>query len=707
MRRTQITVACMGLVQVLCPLRGMAQVCPIDAPGNCQGPGSTSSLSSRCIGHLSDRRVSTRAADDFRPTGNLLQHVCFSPCFRGGSGSSTFLCDETAPGRGTQPPDMFVLKVYEEDHGKPGLLAPGVPVEGIPLIVESKAPHAPCGGSSSSQCWQYYASVNPPAGLTLTPDDCYWLEITGLGEVQAQGPCYISLKLSSTVANDYMVYDIDGLYADSDLRADDLPFCIDSGLHVATAPPSSLDGGCGKRPVTCCTKHIGCADNYPYYDCVTRNGVVFDNATCADPEVADFCAAPPNDLCADAIDLTDCILANPVPDPGWCSIPYWIPGTPYEICDPMAQDCLDPTAECTPFESGRESYRCVFDVNNVQAMTDGSNTQSTSCMASGVNQFQADIWYNFVAPCSGRVVVDGCPSDVAFDSMLMLYSDHTPTCRPCPISNNQFHLVCADDNCRVSGGASAAGAAITQNACYTIRFGSWSQLGTPWDTGQGEGTQTLSIVCGDPPPPPPSPGTPTVPATPHNYTKNRYISFTPMNLSTASAFRVIKTSTPSGTCWVGAPDALGNSKCMPAPVFRNWNEPVIHLGDCFIVPKASYSIRSTLDAVSFSDPLTVSTTFSGGLNPKHWGDVAGSNNGIVWNPPDFYSNIYDILAILAFITNDPIKPTFQQANLQAISSADPCLNTVINTADVLAVVSAAAGDLYPFTTNPANCPVCP
>jgi len=179
-----------------------------------------------------------------------------------------------------------------------------------------------------------------------------------------------------------------------------------------------------------------------------------------------------------------------------------------------------------------------------------------------------------------------------------------------------------------------------------------------------------------------------------------------MNGANVSAFRVAKMVTPGGTCWIDTPDELGNARCVAAPVFRTWTEPVIHLGDCFIVPKASYGIRSTLDAISFSDPLAVKTTYFE-LNPKHWGDVAGSNNGTAWNPPDFYTNIYDILAVLSFISNAPIKPTFQQANLQAVSASDPCLNPFVNTADVLAAVKAVAGDPYPFTTDPASCPACP
>ncbi len=95
------------------------------------------------------------------------------------------------------------------------------------------------------------------------------------------------------------------------------------------------------------------------------------------------------------------------------------------------------------------------------------------------------------------------------------------------------------------------------------------------------------------------------------------------------------------------------------------------------------------------------------LSNKLWGDLVGTNNDLDWTPPNQFTNVNDVLAILAYITNATIKPTFQQANLQAISSTDPCINAFVNTADVLAGVKAVAGDPYPFTTDPASCPVCP
>lgn len=192
-----------------------------------------------------------------------------------------------------------------------------------------------------------------------------------------------------------------------------------------------------------------------------------------------------------------------------------------------------------------------------------------------------------------------------------------------------------------------------------------------------------------------------------NYTKNRYISFSPPGGAYLGAFRVEKTTLPTGGCWVGTPDANGNARCGTAPVFRLWDEPVVSVGDCEIVPAATYTIRATADGAVFTDPLMVKTTPTPSSNNKLWGDVAGAISFGEWSQPDGFANVQDILAVLAYITSAAVKPTFQQANLQSISSVDPCLNNFVNTADVLILVKAVAGDAYPFTTDPANCPVCP
>jgi len=126
-----------------------------------------------------------------------------------------------------------------------------------------------------------------------------------------------------------------------------------------------------------------------------------------------------------------------------------------------------------------------------------------------------------------------------------------------------------------------------------------------------------------------------------------------------------------------------------------------------VSPVSSYEVSGTSEGVVFSPPLTVETILLPSLNSKFWGDVVGINDGTEWTPPNQFTNVQDVVSLLAYIGGLAVKPTFQQVNLQGVSTSDPCLNAFANVADVFSVVRAVAGDVYPFTTNPANCPVCP
>jgi len=193
---------------------------------------------------------------------------------------------------------------------------------------------------------------------------------------------------------------------------------------------------------------------------------------------------------------------------------------------------------------------------------------------------------------------------------------------------------------------------------------------------------------------------------------NRYIGFNPGNDPAVRAFRVDKLDSgslggPGGSCWVGVPNAAGNAKCVAAPVFRQWPEPTVFVGDCAIGPVAHYEIVATLEGVVFSAPFAVSTIAEPDLNLKKWGDVVGVFNGTQWTSPNRFTNVNDVQAVVVYIQHTGVLPAFQAVNVEAVSSNDPCLNDFVNTADVFMVVKAAIGETYPFITDPAMCPVCP
>lgn len=212
------------------------------------------------------------------------------------------------------------------------------------------------------------------------------------------------------------------------------------------------------------------------------------------------------------------------------------------------------------------------------------------------------------------------------------------------------------------------------------------------------------------------PSAPGLAPYPHDRLKNRYISFAPNNGSAVVAFRVHKPNCgvlggPGGDCWVGAPNAMGICQCLSMPTYRAWPEPVIHVGDCEIVPVCYYQVDATSDGVVFSGaPLTLATIFQ--PTPKYWGDICGSYNGTLWTPPNGIANINDISAVLAYANGYSYKPDFTVANLQANSAGDSCLNEIVNTADVQIAAQAVAGAFYglpsgPKVIDPALCPVCP
>ena len=195
---------------------------------------------------------------------------------------------------------------------------------------------------------------------------------------------------------------------------------------------------------------------------------------------------------------------------------------------------------------------------------------------------------------------------------------------------------------------------------------------------------------------------------PHDRRKNRYLSFVPNNGHTVVAFRVDKVNTPTGTCWVGAPNVRGNAPCLAQPTFRNWPEAVVHIGDCAISPVGDYRISAVAsDFVVNPFYLGVETIRTPLRNAKWWGDTVGGNNGVEWTPPDRLTNVNDVLALLAFISGQSIRPTFQTANLMGVSTNNACLNEYVNSVDVLLMVLALSGAPYPFTTDFAACPPCP
>ncbi|MBI4717263.1 MAG: proprotein convertase P-domain-containing protein [Planctomycetes bacterium] len=185
---------------------------------------------------------------------------------------------------------------------------------------------------------------------------------------------------------------------------------------------------------------------------------------------------------------------------------------------------------------------------------------------------------------------------------------------------------------------------------------------------------------------------------PHDTLKNRYVSFAPNNDTLTVGFRVELTGgpgTPGALGYVGTPDAEGIARIVAAPVLRAWPEPAVHIGDCPIVPVASYAVSTTVDGLVFSAPLALSTIAQPA--PKFWGDTVGDFAG-VWSGPNGVVNVSDFVAAL-----QKFQGLVSAPHLTWVDVHDQVPNEVANFTDIFYLVKAFQGDAYPFA-NPDLCP---
>ncbi len=254
---------------------------------------------------------------------------------------------------------------------------------------------------------------------------------------------------------------------------------------------------------------------------------------------------------------------------------------------------------------------------------------------------------------------------------------------------------------------------------------------------------------------------PTPAAPPHDVRKNRYVSIDPNNdepvglkVELVSMRRCsgllsrackvdddCEAAVPgSGTCiqhpdvstagpwWVQAPqqEQLG---CLPGPCgdedwftrvdatpyFDLWTLGTLHIGDCEIIPVASYEIRACLppDGTVCTDPLTIGTIAQPFVSPGfrgNFGDVAGGVVGTAFTPPDGFTNVVDVSAYTltkqnyGTINTPQTHPTW--VDLHGPGDGNPP-QYIVNVSDVGQILKAFAGDAWtddPGNMNPGECP---
>ncbi|MHC4697307.1 MAG: M1 family metallopeptidase [Planctomycetota bacterium] len=211
------------------------------------------------------------------------------------------------------------------------------------------------------------------------------------------------------------------------------------------------------------------------------------------------------------------------------------------------------------------------------------------------------------------------------------------------------------------------------------------------------------------------PVTPAVPPAPDDARKNRYVSFVMAN-ERNSAVQVEMTASgefpgsigPLG--WVGEPDANNVSRLVAEPYYSESWPPVVHLGDCAIVPVATYKLRSTWDGITFSDPAEMGTI----LKPLNWhyGDVVGFGTGdlpplVGFTPPNGAVNVSDVQAFLLTVNSSstPSVPT-TWVDLHGLGEGIPP-NFILNVSDLQRILWGIDGHLWsdaPEHADPADCP---
>ena len=148
-------------------------------------------------------------------------------------------------------------------------------------------------------------------------------------------------------------------------------------------------------------------------------------------------------------------------------------------------------------------------------------------------------------------------------------------------------------------------------------------------------------------------------------------------------------------------DRVFYARVVSSPVYRPWNEEVVHITDCEIVPVATYQLRGTFNGTDFTAPLTISTIDK--PTNKHYGDVVGGLTAGGWTFPQGVVNVTDIQAVLLAQQGAVTAPHTTWADLFGpVQGAAP--DGLITADDIQRAIFAFEGDAYtsaPEQVNPS------
>ncbi len=258
-------------------------------------------------------------------------------------------------------------------------------------------------------------------------------------------------------------------------------------------------GVCGMPPPpdvqmgSCCAPGVPpvCASDMAFVDCPAAD-VFIPQFTCEEIDtLLGGCPVPANDTCADRLPI--CSDVAPTAGLGRCAGEVELERGG-GVCDLSAQDCPNGQA-CLPVAG--EVIRCRVQADNRLATSDGP-AAGGACETSGVDSFQADVWYEYVPPCAGTLTIRMC-EEITYDSMVAVYGTQVPAeACACPTDNANL-LECNDDFCSIAQSTSGITLErVVGGACYLIRLGGWSRDGTFEDAQRARSTLDIGVICDEP-----------------------------------------------------------------------------------------------------------------------------------------------------------------------------------------------------------------
>ena len=147
-------------------------------------------------------------------------------------------------------------------------------------------------------------------------------------------------------------------------------------------------------------------------------------------------------------------------------------------------------------------------------------------------------------------------------------------------------------------------------------------------------------------------------------------------------------------------------------MFRDWSgDPaLINVGDCEIVPVATYEIWATMGGIVFTDPLELATVHKPG--DRWYGDVVGIGTGALppgpgFTAPNGAANVTEVQAFL-LTAKGPTYPRMPTTwvDLHGLGAGSPP-NFILNVSDLQRILWGIDGQHYvdsPEHLDATDCP---